>query len=291
MFFRKAVFLYLNLKARLCSLAQVAGGQQPVVDQRHLAAVSDLCRSRLLLSTILLGLIGGPAAQGADIRITEFMASNVSSLKDEDGDFSDWLELFNSDTNVVDLTGWFLTDSLADLTQWRIPDVTLDRGDYLLIFASGKNKTNVSEELHTNFQLSREGDYLALVDPSTNIVFEYAPAYPPQQANISYGRDRLDPAVEGFLLTPTPGSANQTSGPGFAPEVGFSHDSQHFTHSFSVTLKVVPKYRAAGSCVSGRPVTWPGSYREFCPDRTRPLGLFIQLADLDHAHVRIAVAG
>jgi len=92
----------------------------------------------------------------------------------------------------VDLTGWFLTDDAQKLTKWRFPVVILPGNSYLVVFASGRN-TNVAGQLHTNFKLGAGGSYLALVDPSTNAVSAFAPAYPPQSADVSYGRDRLDP--------------------------------------------------------------------------------------------------
>ncbi|HWN94785.1 MAG TPA: lamin tail domain-containing protein, partial [Methylomirabilota bacterium] len=57
--------------------------------------------------------------------ISEFLASNNGGLTDEDGDTSDWIEIFNSGTNTVNMNGWFLTDSAANLTKWRIPAISL----------------------------------------------------------------------------------------------------------------------------------------------------------------------
>ncbi len=58
--------------------------------------------------------------------ISEFMAVNDATLADEDGDFSDWIEVHNPTDAAVDLDGWYLTDDAADLTGWRFPDVTLE---------------------------------------------------------------------------------------------------------------------------------------------------------------------
>src|SRR5258706_5202523 len=91
-----------------------------------------------------------------------------------------------------------------------------DPNSYLLIFASGKNRTNDSTRLHTNFKLGAGGGYLALLDPSTSVISEFSPAYPAQQIDVSYGRDATDPTVLGYFPTPTPGSRNSMSGPGFA---------------------------------------------------------------------------
>jgi len=93
---------------------------------------------------------------------------------------------------------------------------------FLLIWASGADQTNPLAPLHTNFKLSADGEYLALVDPQINVISEFTPTYPPQRPDISYGRDQTSPTLVGYYSTPTPGAANSTSGTGFAPEPVFS---------------------------------------------------------------------
>src|SRR5438093_5991333 len=153
--------------------------------------------------------------------INEFLASNKTGLRDEDGSYSDWIELYNAGGTPVNLAGWSLTDTAANLTEWQFPSVTLLPNSYLVVFASGKNRTDPARQLHTNFQLNKQGEYLALVDPSANVVSAFEPSYPPQQDDVSYGRDRVNLGLVGFFFTPTPGAANSSGGPGFAPEVQF----------------------------------------------------------------------
>lgn len=154
----------------------------------------------------------------AQVALSEFLADNRTGLRDEDGARSDWIELRNLGDEPVSLAGWFLTDNAAQPAQWRFPDVTLPARGYLLVWASGKDRAVPGRELHTNFRLSTEGEYLALLDDRTNVVDAFSPAYPPQQPDVSYGRDVLDPSQTGYFATPTPGQPNTTSGPGFAPE-------------------------------------------------------------------------
>jgi len=89
-------------------------------------------------------------------RITEFMASNSRTLADEDGDSSDWIEIYNPAADTVSLDGWFLTDDANRLAKWRFPNVTLEANAYMVVFASGKNRTNDLNRLHTGFQLSHK---------------------------------------------------------------------------------------------------------------------------------------
>src|SRR5262245_30307692 len=77
----------------------------------------------VVLIALLLGSIRTSASP--DVSINEFIASNLNGLKDEDAEYSDWIELYIADTNMVTLSGWFLTDSATNLTRWQFPAVTL----------------------------------------------------------------------------------------------------------------------------------------------------------------------
>jgi len=122
------------------------------------------------------------------VRITEFAAVNDGPFTDEDGDFSDWIEIHNAGTNVVNLLDWSLTDNAADLTRWQFPATNLAPNAYLVVFASNKNRRTAGAPLHTNFRLDGDGEFLALVRPGgTNIASAYSPVYPPQVASVSYG--------------------------------------------------------------------------------------------------------
>jgi hypothetical protein len=176
----------------------------------------------------------------AKVMINEFLASNGGkTYRDEDGDSSDWIELYSTETVAVNLNGWFLTDDPAQLTKWRFPAYAMQPGEYLVVFASGKNRTNLlTGRLHTNFQLNKGGGFLALVDQYTNIVSAFQ-AYPTQTKDVSYGRDRTFPSLVGFFTTPTPGGPNSTTGAGFAPAVLSSRPSGTFPLNapFQLTLR------------------------------------------------------
>jgi len=145
---------------------------------------------------------------GTEVVINELMAVNDAVLADENGDFSDWIELYNPSDHPVPLGGWYLTDDEDTPTKWRIPDITLDAGMFRVIFASGKDRTNRMAELHTNFKLSGNGEYLALVRPDgTTVEHAYTP-FPDQSRDQSYGivRESLALMAEGAearFLVPT----------------------------------------------------------------------------------------
>jgi hypothetical protein len=131
----------------------------------------------LVASTTVLG----------NVTISEFMAVNRSTLQDEDGAYSDWIEIHNSGPGAESLDGWSLTDDDTWLTKWQFPATNLAAGARLVVFASGHNRTTLGAELHTSFQLDSDGEFLALVKPDgVTIATQFAP-YPPQIADVSYG--------------------------------------------------------------------------------------------------------
>ncbi|MCW5552833.1 MAG: lamin tail domain-containing protein [Verrucomicrobiae bacterium] len=178
----------------------------------------------------------------AGVYISEFLASNSgnqpNSLKDDLGNSPDWIEIENRSEELVDLSGCHLTDNANSLQKWRIPNGTiLPAGGFLVVFASDRN-TNVNGQLHTNFKLSASPAFLALTDPGGQIISAFAPTYPSQTTDVSYGRDRLDASVLGYFAQPTPGAPNATSGTGFGPEITGSRVSGTFMEPFSLTLSV-----------------------------------------------------
>ncbi len=120
--------------------------------------------------------------------ITEFLADNKDGLHSRFGPAYDWIEVYNPTPEPISLLGWHLTDDPDDLDQWTFPDVTLEPGEYRVVFASTLNLIDPNDELHTNFSLSKNGDYVALVRPNaqqTDIVSEYT--FGQQQEDVSYG--------------------------------------------------------------------------------------------------------
>jgi hypothetical protein len=131
------------------------------------------------------------------VMITEFVAANGGSFLDEDGDSSDWIEIYNPGPDPVLLEDWSLTDDPANLGKWRFPARSLAANSYLVVFASGKERYSLSTPLHTNFRLDADGGYLALVRPDGTIASEFAPAFPAQRTDVSYGtaRETVSPAL------------------------------------------------------------------------------------------------
>ncbi len=144
-------------------------------------------RFTLRLFVLTLGLLTAGTTRGADFAITEFMAVNRDVLEDEDGDYSDWVEVYNTTDSVKSLAGWHLTDDPMRLDKWAFPEVELGPGEFLLVFASSKNRQDPSTELHTNFRLEKDGEFLALVEPDAATVASEFTEFPKQVPYASYG--------------------------------------------------------------------------------------------------------
>ncbi|HZN64535.1 MAG TPA: lamin tail domain-containing protein [Tepidisphaeraceae bacterium] len=137
-----------------------------------------------------------------DVVISELMAVNNRTLRDADGDFSDWIEVHNTTAAPVNLAGWHLTDDDLDLDKWTFPSVNLGPDGYLVVFASDKDRAVAGQQLHTNFKLDGSGDYLALVMPDgVTVTSEYDP-FPRQQSDTSWGLGAESRETNPFIQAP-----------------------------------------------------------------------------------------
>lgn len=149
----------------------------------------------------------------SELIISEFMAVNQTVLMDEDGASSDWIEIYNRSLQPVNLSGWTLTDDVTQPNKWMFPDVTLGSKEYLVVFASGKNRKSVEPGtfLHTNFRLSKNTQFLALHNVLERRYMDIIkPQSLEQFEDISYGR-RGDELQAGYFSVPSPGRANNES--------------------------------------------------------------------------------
>lgn len=169
----------------------------------------------------------------SSLKITEFLAAGGSSLVDEDGEPSDWIEIRNVSNAPIETTGWKLTDSADDLSRWELPSVRLESGNYLIVFASGKNRRDPAGALHANFKLAADGEYLALIAPNGDVVSHFASQYPAQDDGITYG-SRQDGTV-GPLAIATPGAANSSAYYEIA-DVTANVASGYFNSAFTLSL-------------------------------------------------------
>ena len=169
------------------------------------------------------------------------MAVNDSSLRDDQGEFSDWIEVQNYGSAPIDLSGWSLTDDPEDIGKWRFRSGSLAPGESLVVFASGRGEDSGIER-HASFRLSAQGEYLALASPEGNLVHQFSPRYPRQRRDLSYGissewregQNARD--FEGFFGRATPGGPNSELLIGQVEPVEFSHSGGVIQSSMELSL-------------------------------------------------------
>ena len=197
----------------------------------------------------------------SQVIISEFLADNDSDtppdtskgeILDGLGDSSDWIELHNISNQTVDISGWALTDNENKKSKWEFPENTLiEPYGYLLVFASKKEEDDYPNNypyvdtegyLHTNFSLSKDGEYLGLYNSIGELIHDYKViyddgddfwGYPEQEENISFG---LFNNINSYFATPTPSAENK---PGYLSELDkpkFSHKRGYYYEPFQLEL-------------------------------------------------------
>jgi hypothetical protein len=164
--------------------------------------------------------------------LNEAMASNQATIRDENGDASDWIELYNGGSGSINLSGYGLSDDTANIQKWRFQSATIDPGAYLVVFASGKNRQ--TNPPHANFKISASGETLLLSD-SVGIIVDSI-TIPASAPDISYGRTS-DGALPWIFQKPTPGSRNTGNEiKGVADSISLSHRGGFYSSPISLTL-------------------------------------------------------
>jgi len=116
--------------------------------------------------------------------INEIMASNFSSVSDQDGEYDDWVELYNGNNFSLNLNGYYLSDSENDLTKWSFPNVTIPANDYLIIWCDTAGITQ--NGLHTTYRLSTDQEEVYLTSPTLEVLD--AVHYVNMPTDIAYAR-------------------------------------------------------------------------------------------------------
>jgi hypothetical protein len=152
--------------------------------------------------------VAAPIAKGSPVVINELMASNTASLADPQGEYEDWIELFNASDSEVDLSGMYLSDNPDNLRKWSFPENTvIPSGGYLIIWADEDGQDQPG--FHASFKLSRSGETLMLIDRDEqgNMIID----------SVEFGEQEQDVAIGRFpdgtgdfrQLTMTPGKGNE----------------------------------------------------------------------------------
>jgi hypothetical protein len=181
--------------------------------------------------------------------VNEWMADNAGPLgfpDPSDGLFQDWFELFNPNTNAVNLAGFYLTDTLAQPAKWQIPlGAIIAPQGFLLVWADNQpyqNATSPNGDLHAAFQLNRGGEVIALYSPG--LVAQHIVVFGPQFQNVSEGLFPDGNTNSFYFMTNwTPRAANTLAGPLRLTDLSFHSGVLTLTwtavpgHTYGVQLK------------------------------------------------------
>ena len=138
----------------------------------------------------------------SELYISEIMACNFNTVRDNYNESSDYIEIHNNTGKAINLKGYHLTDSEYDVKKWEFPNIEIEKDDYLLVYASGLNECE-KNICHTNFKLSSKGETVSLIDNKGNIISKVT--YPELPKDVSYGY-----AKGKYIMfqNPTPGAKN-----------------------------------------------------------------------------------
>jgi len=206
--------------------------------------------NRYLLSIIILFCISATAS--AQLTVNEIMASNSTIIADNEGQFEDWIEIYNASSVSINLADYYLTDDPNNLTKWKIPNTssaqtTINANGYLILWLDNDPEQGAH---HVDFKLSAGGEYIALVAKDGTSLLD-STSFGEQTTNISYGR-KTDGIGSFSFLNPTPNAANNGSSvaeisesPEFTIESGYY--SGILTVGITATAGAEIRYATGGS--------------------------------------------
>ena len=178
--------------------------------------------------SLLLNIPSKPGVYGQDPVINESKSRNDTTLQDQDGDYPDWIELYNPGEQIVDLLNYGLSDKLNEARKWFFPEVSIAPKEYLLLFASGKDRAGAGE-LHTNFKISSEGEPLILTNHDGSVIDLIDSVDLAEDQVLARFPDGDDQWLTSFL--PTPGGPNE-----FNNQLLFSHKQGFYELPFHLEV-------------------------------------------------------
>ena len=164
-----------------------------------------------LLALLLLGGVGvflwrhlKIETSGGTLVINEVCTANHQSLVSDTLGTPDWVELYNGSSRTLHLKDYGLTDNPKQSYKYTLPDVSLEPGEYLILYFTGGSEAADNDPFCTGFGLSRYGESLLLVDANYNLLDSVE--VPALEPDVSYAR--ATDGSWGYAIRPTPGEAN-----------------------------------------------------------------------------------
>jgi hypothetical protein len=137
------------------------------------------------------------------IVINEFMAANALTTKDENGQPSDWIELYNPTDQDLSLHGYSITDNLAEPGKHRFNGVIISARSHVILWA---DERPVLGGFHLGFKLSADGGEIGLARPDGSYIDRVH--YGAQETDFSAARQPDASSGWTTVWNVTPGAAN-----------------------------------------------------------------------------------
>jgi len=175
-------------------------------------------------------------ADPQNLFINEFLASNLVHSQDDFNEYDDWIELYNASDTSVNISGYYITDNLNNLTKSKFPQndtfFVINPGDYLIIWADGEP---FQGDRHVSFRLDKDGEEIALIGLDGETIIDQI-IYGYQRADISMGRDSLNSNDLSFFMLPSMGVENGVGYQGFADAPDFLPTGGYYDQSQIVLM-------------------------------------------------------
>ena len=183
--------------------------------------------------------------------ISEICSANTSLLEDMDGDFSDWIELYNSGDENVSLQGWSLSDSVDERNKWIFPDLSLKPGDLQIIFASGKDRRDSGSEIHTSFKISANGETLLLSNTHGQVVDAIRIGSLDDDTTLGRAESTGSDWFQFQKASATPGKINAAKGIVFVEAPSFSSEPGFYPLSTELELSTLSENQSIRYSING----------------------------------------
>lgn len=192
---------------------QMAGPMMPgedPMDPTDMVKPDDIVEPSNMEESVDVTDVTDASMEGPSVVINELMADNDNVIADPQGDYDDWLELYNRTDSAVMLTGMYLSDKEDNPTKWEFPENTeIPANGYLIVWLDeDHDDENATEGLHANFKLSKSGEIALFVDTDANgnQVLDSV-TFGEQETDVAYGR--LPDGTGDFqVVQATPGEPN-----------------------------------------------------------------------------------
>lgn len=179
---------------------------------------------RLLLLIILLTCYSG----FAQLQINEVCSDNDELLQSSNGEYYDWIEIYNNSDKPVELSDYYLSDDEDDVMKWNFSPGIINPKSFVIVFTD-KDEVIVEGEQHADFKIKSKGEILFLSNKNSTIdSLEFGEI----NEDYTYGRLEENSAIKTYLATPTPRSSNYNSG-----TIISNHQSGYYTSAFDLKLQ------------------------------------------------------